>query len=638
MPSRPRTAWLKQEPLAWAALVAFAILLRFLPTLKLGFYADDFQYFDIYSTHPSFLQLVDATRLGGYLRPLAYDLYLPGAYSIFGIHPTPFHLVILACVMAAAHLVYRISWTMYGSHRAAGFAALLFGTSIVHATVIGWISCSADGFATLFALLATLWYLRGRTALSCVAYVLGVLTKEVAAVLPVALLFLGWSQFGSRVTFRRTLPHLVVMSLWAMLYAVLFHPSDQIALPSARAFKLPLLLIAAAAGFEGSWSAGFIRHGSMLLGILSAGVAAAWLLLKRGPECERGSPTWPWVVWIGVFTVPLIPVAHHYNAYYFTLALAGLYILGGALIWCVPSSLALAGCLVVLVLGQSSMSTPGNDSARPHLSALTLETLEKASRVSQSAILDIPLAIPVPADSSVFLFEGLPERNGVVMGSAPLLRAIYANRTLRGYYLGTADPESVPRQFYMFVWDRRNDRLQMMPESEGTLWSMESEAEITLRPRAARTLLRYQARKGLEPKWTRWQNGAWSDWNEGYLLWEEGDTVGANACWERAGRKWDGHASDELSAVQGLSPEERLPALFDVARAYPTDPLVLRASVLAALETHHLAGYVMLFRLCSVHAYDRPLLKWALSVFESSRATPAAGRVRELLRKAEERR
>jgi tetratricopeptide (TPR) repeat protein len=148
----------------------------------------------------------------GVYQPFAWIL-LEAQYVVFGLFPAGYHLTSLALhatnavtFMALAAAILGRCPSMAGLERrrsvqlGAAAAALLFAVHPLRAEVVAWASCQPYLSSALFAMLATLAYLRrdgatrrGRAALltlSWVLYVAAVLFKAAALALPAAFLIL----------------------------------------------------------------------------------------------------------------------------------------------------------------------------------------------------------------------------------------------------------------------------------------------------------------------------------------------------------------------------------------------------------------------------------------------------------------
>ncbi|MBV8205344.1 MAG: tetratricopeptide repeat protein [Acidobacteria bacterium] len=120
---------------------------------------------------------------------------------IFGLRAGGFHFTTVLAHVAATALVFLLARRLVGSSSAGLFVAAVFGLHPLHAETASWISDVDDSLAAIFCLGAFLSYLNARenprrarlwwtTSFAC--YALGLLTKEIAVVLPAIILLDAW--------------------------------------------------------------------------------------------------------------------------------------------------------------------------------------------------------------------------------------------------------------------------------------------------------------------------------------------------------------------------------------------------------------------------------------------------------------
>jgi tetratricopeptide (TPR) repeat protein len=140
----------------------------------------------------NFWDVSDATS--GMYRPLT-SLSFYTDYQLYGNNPSGFHQTNMLFNAGACALVFLVLLEMFAQPVLALVAALGFAVFPMHVQSVAWISGRTDVIATFFALLSLWFYVRwrkgGRLAPalgSIVCYVLALLGKEVAIVLPAVLL------------------------------------------------------------------------------------------------------------------------------------------------------------------------------------------------------------------------------------------------------------------------------------------------------------------------------------------------------------------------------------------------------------------------------------------------------------------
>lgn len=183
----------------WACLPLLAGL--YLPFISGGLLTDDFAHVEHLTRLPTAARIVDAPDTFGFYRPvtqasIALDL------AVHGSRPSrlrALNVVLHACVIGLAFWVARL---VLGSPLAAGLATLAFAmTPKAHPIAVLWISARAELLMSAFSLIAVAawirWTRNGRVAWllgAAGAYILALLSKETATLLPILLLFTPGSQ------------------------------------------------------------------------------------------------------------------------------------------------------------------------------------------------------------------------------------------------------------------------------------------------------------------------------------------------------------------------------------------------------------------------------------------------------------
>ena len=179
----------------WPRLVPLLAFL-YLPFIGGGLLTDDFAHVEHLTRIPTAARILDAPDTFGFYRPvtqasIALDL------AVHGPRPArlrALNVVLHACVIGLAFVVARL---VLGSPLAAGLATLAFAmTPKAHPIAVLWISARAELLMSAFSLIAVaawiLWTRNGRLAWllgAAGAYILALLSKETATLLPILLLF-----------------------------------------------------------------------------------------------------------------------------------------------------------------------------------------------------------------------------------------------------------------------------------------------------------------------------------------------------------------------------------------------------------------------------------------------------------------
>jgi hypothetical protein len=168
-------------------------------------------------------------------RPI-YMLWLMANYQLFGMVLPWWHLTSLLLHLLAILLVYKVGVKVLREPWTAALATLLFAFHPIHVEPVSYISASTDLLAAVFMLVAFLAYSRFREqdaslwylTASVLAAALAILSKETAAMLPLALVAYevlrerppGTQGWRKRLVW--TLPFFGVVAAYAMVRTLLF--------------------------------------------------------------------------------------------------------------------------------------------------------------------------------------------------------------------------------------------------------------------------------------------------------------------------------------------------------------------------------------------------------------------------------
>jgi len=241
-------------------LVAVAAAIVYVNTLGNGFVFDDRVFIEKARAHrhlsnlPHMFGLDDGTPA---YRPVRLATYAID-HAVFGPRPWGFHLSNIVYHVAASILVLLLFRRLTGGRWAATAGALLFALHPIHVDAVTYISGRKDVLVTLFTLGALLAYVAWRrsprrtlvrttaaTAGVCLLFVLGILSKESAVVLPALVLL---TEAGLRLSEARAGDR--PRESWTRLAAASFRGGGIV--------LLSLVLLAAA----GCWYVLFVHKGT----------------------------------------------------------------------------------------------------------------------------------------------------------------------------------------------------------------------------------------------------------------------------------------------------------------------------------------------------------------------------------------
>ena len=145
------------------------------------------------------------------------------------------------------------------------------------------------------------------------------------------------------------------------------------------------------------------------------------------------------MIWALAGAVPVAVVAPTWSAYYFLFAIAGMGLALGALLtrWRWPGGAAatlivLAGFASSQARGLEEFATaPSSWSGQSHVNRFYLQ---RGMRVISRCVEDLKRQLPHPEPHTTLFFAGLPSFAAFQVADGPLVRGVYRDSTLRGYY------------------------------------------------------------------------------------------------------------------------------------------------------------------------------------------------------------
>lgn len=166
-------------------ILIFSVLLCYVNTLRNGFIWDDDKYItsneEIKSlSNIPYMFKVSKEEPYRPLRTLTFAL----EYSLFGLKPSPYHFDNVLIHILNVLLLFNILLLIFRDEKLAFFSALIFGIYPAWNEAIVWVKNRATLLSMFFMLLSFYLYLKNKILLSFVPFILALLSKEIAIVLP----------------------------------------------------------------------------------------------------------------------------------------------------------------------------------------------------------------------------------------------------------------------------------------------------------------------------------------------------------------------------------------------------------------------------------------------------------------------
>src|SRR3989338_8445616 len=173
------------------------IILFFTPSLVNYFSADDWFHLRVSNVNKlseflNFFSFEKTAQAISFYRPLPTQVFFFVFQKIFGLNPFPYHIFVLACFGLAGYLFYRLSKKLLGSEKKAIISILIFGLASSNVTRVYFLSHFQEISLVVFSLLTFLSYLENKKLPAVIFFVLAIMSKETAVVLPFILFLLDW--------------------------------------------------------------------------------------------------------------------------------------------------------------------------------------------------------------------------------------------------------------------------------------------------------------------------------------------------------------------------------------------------------------------------------------------------------------
>lgn len=202
------------------------VILCFSPSLVNYFSTDDWFHLRVSAINklPEFLNFFSFTKTAqtiAFYRPLPTQVFFFIFQKLFEINPLPYHIFVLLCFGYSLYLINKLTKILLNSEKKALLATLIYGFSVSNFTRLYFLSAFQEIALVIFSLLCILNYQKQTVRHQLYAicfFVLALMSKETAVVIPLILLILDWAQ--RKLSLRKILPFVVI--LLPYLYLRLF--------------------------------------------------------------------------------------------------------------------------------------------------------------------------------------------------------------------------------------------------------------------------------------------------------------------------------------------------------------------------------------------------------------------------------
>lgn len=566
-------------PLAFAAGLAAL----YFGALTSGFLNDDYLFLEDARRQGFAAMFAPGGGLENFFRPLSREAWFAALTPIAGGRPELFHAANFALFLGACALLWNFLRERT-SESGAWIATLWFATLPLQRVNLTWISCNQDLLALTTTLAAFASWRAKRPLVTAIAYALALASKEVAAPLPLALFL--WSTTVERrptgETLRRLAPLALPLALWTWgeWHLRSTNPAAAVLLVSpASALATLLHLAQSLIGLDAPEALGAalaLARPSLLALAALALVALAWPATNADESRAHAEPAPPApdaslprfaIAWAIVFALPVIPVAHFWSAYYFTLSAAGAALAVAWLARRATRTTWLASTLVLLLwhaLVSAAPSFAVVETPWSTTSHLTAHYFERGAQLTSRMRAALARVEPSPVRGTRFWFATLPEFAGFQMGNGPAIRDLYRDPTLESYFYSQFAESTAAEHACVFLFWNGVDFERLYASARDPFFQVGTDLLLLDRPAGAAWAFRRALANGESAS----EVYPWLGWAQ---LWR-GRRAEAEAAWTRFGAADDpvlhvAHLRAAKTALDAGDTTSAKRALFDAMKA-----------------------------------------------------------------------
>jgi hypothetical protein len=187
----------KKYYFAVLAVILLVTLVMFFPSLFTFYTNDDFFHLRLANVSSlgafiNFFNLLKSPEGWGLYRPLTTQVFYFLAVKLFNLNPIPLHIISFITLFVIIYLVGELTILLTGNRKVALLAAFLYATSATHFGHLYFLGTYQELGMALFFTVAILTYFKNKKVLALVFFILALMSKETALVLPFILVLIQW--------------------------------------------------------------------------------------------------------------------------------------------------------------------------------------------------------------------------------------------------------------------------------------------------------------------------------------------------------------------------------------------------------------------------------------------------------------
>lgn len=177
-------------------IALFLSLCIFFPALSQFFSGDDWFHLritqiDSFREFLNFFSFSHTAQSAAFYRPLPTQVFFFVFQKLFGLTAWPYHLFVLICFGYSLYLVNRFAQSQFEDKKKSLLTAFVYGISVSNFTRIYFLSAFQEIALVIFSLLCLLSFEKSKHK-SLIFFILALLSKETAIVLPLLLLIFNF--------------------------------------------------------------------------------------------------------------------------------------------------------------------------------------------------------------------------------------------------------------------------------------------------------------------------------------------------------------------------------------------------------------------------------------------------------------
>lgn len=189
---------LKPLPLILSPIVLF------LPSLFNYFSGDDWFHLRISNIHNleqflNFFSFVHTAQSAAFYRPLPTQVFFFIFQKFFDLTAWPYYFFVLICFSYSLYLIYKFAFSQFKNPNKALLTTFIYGISVSNFTRVYFLSAFQEIALVIFSLLCLLSFQKSKFK-SLIFFVLALLSKETATVLPLLLLIFNFKGIKKQIT------------------------------------------------------------------------------------------------------------------------------------------------------------------------------------------------------------------------------------------------------------------------------------------------------------------------------------------------------------------------------------------------------------------------------------------------------